>query len=622
MKTINVAILTDGWNRFATMSSLDGMFERAKERGISLFVTQLASFGEWCREDAFNAGEYSVFSITDYRDFDVLLLDVSDMSPKDVDNRILPIVRKLNIPVLAIDSKFAGIKSFGQNNHKSISEMMDHLYNHHGIRSFAFFGGPSSNYEATVRAQAYTDSLLRFHLNSYENPFYPGSFQYDSGVSNMKRLLNERGKLPQAIVCANDTIAIGAIEEAKKHGYECPRDFVITGFDNYGQAERYSPQITTVAIDRIAAGKKITDIICDLVDDKPVDEYNYIDGELIFRESCGCGSENDLNYRHYAKQSVLDDIESETKSNYLTSMMAELSMQKDFHGFFSVLSGSKWCKYSAAFSVVVDEAIFKPGKYRLSTKKIPIDREKVAFLYENGERVSVDSTKDMMRRLTKDSDNKVVFISGLHFGANIVGYLVIKQDAGDIHIPDFADARNRLIFAADSLYQTLMYSDLSNKLSDLYNTDQLTNIHNRIFYDEEMVPTYEKIVSKRKKCAVFFVDVDNFKVLNDTHGHTYGDKVLKNIAKTVKDLLPSDGECCRYGGDEFVAIFPYGEEDDAYDYASKVEEALSKKDISVSVGIAFSQPGLSLSKAVDLADKSMYRHKFLKFGDRRQGERN
>lgn len=621
VETINIALLTEGWTRFALMSSLKGMFARAKERGIDLFVTQFCSFGEAAREDVFNQGEYSVYNLLDVTYFDAIILDVSDMPNDEIDARIFPLLRKANVPVLALDSKFPGIHTFGQNNKKSIEEMMDHLYNKHNVRSFAFFSGPSANYEATVRARAYANSLVRFNLNQIDNPIYAGNFEYDSGYKNMEKLISETGgKLPGAVVCANDRIAVGALEAAKKHGYKCPKDFRITGFDNYGQAERYSPQITTVGIDRNEAGKKMIDVVCDLIDEKEVPQFTYIDGKMIYRESCGCDSETVLDYRKYAMDSVLTDFRNDYKVNRMTSLIAGLSLLNNFEGYFKALSEYPYFKQVESCLVSVDKGLFRPGSSNFSSKKVPSERETVALYFENGEQIQTDSIKEVRKRMIKDLRNKVAFVSALHFGKDVVGYIIIRENADNILLPDFMDARSRFIFQAESLYKTMKYSELSKTLSELYNNDQLTGIHNRIFFDEEMVPAFDRLVKKKKRCAVFFIDADNFKNINDTYGHNKGDLILKTIAKTIDKALPENGDTCRFGGDEFVAYFPVDEDKKAYEYAKKVEQSLLEKDISVSIGVAFSENGTSLSDIVNNADKEMYKIKFKKYGDRRRNK--
>lgn len=621
VETMNIALLTEGWTRFALMSSLKGMFARAKERGIDLFVTQFCSFGEAAREDVFNQGEYSVYNLLDVTYFDAIILDVSDMPNAEIDSRIFPLLRKANIPILALDSKFPGIHSFGQNNKKSISDMMDHLYNKHDVRSFAFFGGPSANYEATVRARAYADSLVRFGLNQVDNPIYAGNFEYDSGYRNMEKLITERnGELPGAIVCANDRIAVGALEAAKKHGFECPRDFRITGFDNYGQAERYSPQITTVGIDRFKAGQKMIDIVYDLIEGKEVPQFSYIDGDMIYRESCGCESEAALDYRKYAMNSVLTDFKNDYKVNRMTSLIAGLSLLNNFEGYFKALADYPYFKQVESFLISVDKGLFRPGTSNFSSKRVPVEREVVALYFNKGQQEMVDSIKEVKKRQIKDTKNKVAFVSALHFGKDVVGYVIVREDANNIVLPDFVDARSRFIFQAESLYKTMKYSELSKTLSELYNNDQLTGIHNRIFFDEEMVPAFDRLVKKKKKCAVFFIDADNFKNINDTYGHNKGDLILKTIAKTIDKNLPDNGDTCRFGGDEFVAYFPVIDDDEAYAYAKKVEQSLLEKNISVSIGVAFSENGTSLSEIVNNADKEMYKIKFKKYGDRRRSK--
>ena len=619
VENINIALLTEGWTRFSLMSSLKGMFARAKERGIELFVTQFCSFAEAGREADYNQGEYSVYNLVDTSYFDAIILDVSDMPNSEIDARIFPLIRKANIPILALDSKFPGIHFFGQNNKKSIEDMMDHLYTKHKVRSFAFFGGPSANFEANARARAYANSLARFDLSLIDNPIYAGNFEYDSGFRNMEKLINEReGKLPGAIVCANDRIAVGALEAAKKNGYSCPKDFRITGFDNYGQAERYSPQITTVGIDRFQAGKKIIDVALDLIKGKEVPQFNYIDGDMIYRESCGCGSEAALDYRKYAMNSVLTDFKNDYKVKRMTTLIANLSMLNTFEGYFKALADYPYFKNVESVLVSVDKGLFRPGTSNFSTKRVPVDREVVALYFKNGEQEQVDSIKEVKKRQTKDCKNKVAFVSALHFGKDVVGYIIIRQNSDNIMLPDFVDARSRFIFQAESLYRTMKYSELSKTLSELYNNDQLTGIHNRIFFDEEMVPAFDRLVKKKKRCAVFFIDADNFKNINDTYGHNRGDLILKAIAKTIDKALPENGDCCRFGGDEFVAYFPVDDDVKAYEYAKKVEQSLLEKDISVSIGIAFSENGTSLSEIVNNADKEMYKIKFKKYGDRRR----
>lgn len=87
--------------------------------------------------------------------------------------------------------------------------------------------------------------------------------------------------------------------------------------------------------------------------------------------------------------------------------------------------------------------------------------------------------------------------------------------------------------------------ELSNQ--ELY-TDSLTGIHNRRFYDEQLA--YIPVE------AVAMIDVDDFKSVNDSYGHLCGDMVLQKVAETISSSVRSNDFVTRYGGDEFVVVFP------------------------------------------------------------------
>lgn len=620
---MKIALLSESWNRFYTMSPLEGMFARAKERGFSISVAQFASFGDWCKNESFNEGEYAIFKMIDFTDFDAIVLDVSDMKLKDIETRILPIISKLNIPVIAIDCKFPGIHYISHNNYDAITRMMDHLHDEHSVKSFAFFGGPVGTYESDVRKEAFIDSIERFGLSIENNPAYDGSYEAVSGELNFEKMLKDGHKLPEAIVCCNDRIAIGALEAAKKNGYECPRDFKITGFDNYGDAERYSPQITTVGFDRVEAGKKIIDVLCDLSEGKEIDEFVSVEGKMIFRESCGCNSEAQLDYREYAKASVLNGIRINNKNSTLTSLMAELSFVEDFNAYFKSLSEFTNFKGDATACVIADKALFSPTEYKLCEGSIPEERQVAAFYLENGKRIEdicdMNNFNDALKHTRGDVySNSVVFISSLHFGSKIVGYYMTKKSSDNLQVPDFLDAKYRFLFAGESLFKHLRQLAFSKTLEGLYKRDQLTGVHNRIFFEEEMIGKFAKLVKEDKQCAVLFVDADNFKQINDNYGHAKGDKILKKIASTLHSFLPKGGHCCRYGGDEFVAYVPCQGKVEAKKLAKNIEKQLKASGISVSIGISLSKKSLTnLTDYVHLADKDMYINKFSKLGDRR-----
>lgn len=111
-----------------------------------------------------------------------------------------------------------------------------------------------------------------------------------------------------------------------------------------------------------------------------------------------------------------------------------------------------------------------------------------------------------------------------------------------------------------------------------------------------------------------FIDVDDFKQLNDKYGHTVGDIVLKELANLIRNSLRDVDIAARFGGEEFVIMLPNTSKDGALRTAQRLQETLKNTPlaghiISVSIGISNYITGLNAKSLIDRADKAMYKVK-------------
>ena len=143
--------------------------------------------------------------------------------------------------------------------------------------------------------------------------------------------------------------------------------------------------------------------------------------------------------------------------------------------------------------------------------------------------------------------------------------------------------------------------------------DQLTNLPNRYLFEKTLQEYTMKYKAHGEKFALFFIDLDGFKNINDTHGHEIGDIVLIEASKRMKNINDSTS---RLGGDEFVSIVPYKNSAEIVDKAKRVIQEVSKtcprKDIvlAASIGIARYPDDASTTHTLKKnSDIAMYRAK-------------
>lgn len=151
--------------------------------------------------------------------------------------------------------------------------------------------------------------------------------------------------------------------------------------------------------------------------------------------------------------------------------------------------------------------------------------------------------------------------------------------------------------------------------------DPLTHLYNREYLNDIGKTLLEEAKRENLTIAVIFIDLNNFKPVNDIFGHEKGDEVLKEVAKELKSSFRSYDVVVRYGGDEFVVLFKVPQEkfnlNDILDSVDKrIRNKLKEYKISLSYGIATTKESFDLDKLIELADERMYEDKKRKKANR------
>jgi diguanylate cyclase (GGDEF)-like protein len=152
-------------------------------------------------------------------------------------------------------------------------------------------------------------------------------------------------------------------------------------------------------------------------------------------------------------------------------------------------------------------------------------------------------------------------------------------------------------------------------IQNLAHFDQLTGLPNRILLNDRVTYLLNMAQRKNESLAVMFLDLDHFKNINDTLGHSIGDQVLIEVANRIKEALRDQDTVARLGGDEFIMLFPNTDSNAAMYIATKLIEVISKASmienneltITPSIGIAiYPNDGEDFETLLKNADTAMY----------------
>lgn len=139
--------------------------------------------------------------------------------------------------------------------------------------------------------------------------------------------------------------------------------------------------------------------------------------------------------------------------------------------------------------------------------------------------------------------------------------------------------------------------------------DPLTQVYNRRFLEEVGEKEFARAKRYQRPLTLIFLDIDEFKKINDQQGHLVGDQALETVAALLSNYSRKSDFIFRYGGDEFLAIMPEIEEKGARQFLNRINQELSYTSLRISAGIATLEAESSLEELVEKADRRMYQEK-------------
>jgi diguanylate cyclase (GGDEF)-like protein len=155
-------------------------------------------------------------------------------------------------------------------------------------------------------------------------------------------------------------------------------------------------------------------------------------------------------------------------------------------------------------------------------------------------------------------------------------------------------------------------------LKELSVTDSLTGLFNRRYFEERFFEELNRSDRHNLSFSLAMIDIDDFKLFNDSEGHLAGDEILKSIANISKDCLRISDVIARFGGEEFAVIMPQTEKEEAILVSERIRKSIKeqipstwsvfpKKAITVSIGVAtFPYDGKERKELIRNADKALY----------------
>jgi len=189
-------------------------------------------------------------------------------------------------PTVLVAEGAEGYSSVCMDNEVGLKEVIEHLILDHHYKRIAFLSGPKESYDANIRKNVFIETTSKHNLLLGEDWIFYGNFS--EYIETQVEEILEKHPDVEAIVCANDDMALGVAKCLRRKGIKPGKDICITGFDNLMMGLVTEPSLTTVDANPEELSAKAVHVLCDNLG-KSLKAKNYvIDTHMLKRESCGC----------------------------------------------------------------------------------------------------------------------------------------------------------------------------------------------------------------------------------------------------------------------------------------------------------------------------------------------
>jgi diguanylate cyclase (GGDEF)-like protein len=625
-----VAIIADGWKKFMNYAWIDGARQYIKEHDLDVTLHIFHSFGSYSMDEKYNIGEYNIMELPDLAEYDGIILELTNVTNVRIREKILDKALKSGVPTVSLLEQFEGCLFSGTDNYTAMTRLVEHLIDVHGCRVLDFVGGSPDNSENRTRFEAYKDVLRAHNIPYDEKRTFFRDFEIGTGIDAFDHFYKQ-GELPQAFVCANDNIAVGICHRAEELGFQVPRDFLVTGYDNFDKASNYRPRITTAGFVREDVISRAMGLLHETWEGTRKSNRAYADVEYVFQDSCGCEPKKLLSRGQYVVDRIFAEYGENKIQNIILELKRELINCESFAEMADCLPRHNTDFHYEEMYILLNEEIMDCGKYAM------IEHEKEReyrihgypdtmqiLLASGGAQVQMQMKKEFCTKQlipgqgedNREKGGSIYLFSPLHFRDREVGYVVIKNCEYLLCNQMLFEMLEAFQETMENVYQRRILRKMNQELSSLYICDSLTGLYNRMAYSRLAEPLFAKCMDQGKSLLILFADLDRLKYINDTYGHDMGNLAIRTISGALQKCCPRDAVAMRYGGDEFVVLVPEYSEVQAKTLKRqildeiKVQEALHKTGfpIDASIGYVIAQPGtpMSLNDCINLADERMY----------------
>lgn len=534
---------------------VDCLHQAANTAGMKLIVFN--SFVDYYHGDAFDEGARSVYDLLQYGVIDALVVHDQSFFNKQLMNGIIDRALQAGKPVVLLDAEREGCFTVRGDHENAFCGLMNHVIRHHGVTDTVFMAGNRSGDMVTAdRIACYRKVMEENGLPDLEENIFYGEFWEVPTQRAMTEMMEKRKKLPQAIFCANDTMARAVCDWLNQRDLQVPRDVIVTGYDGLPNSELFTPELTSCSENAPGMAECIIRAVREgMMGKPPVKLLNPY--QTIISESCGCPRLYHGDYREQARRQYQTIFEMELHENQMFVWLDRILSISDMNDLYKTLSGtilpnSYVCLKSDYLANAID------GQRHRRTYQ-PDDELVVIPSYRNFDQAT-DNTTMRVEQVVPFSarwagGDTLFVLSAVCVREEVCGFYAAETGSIQQCMHNLKRVQNTLNIAFNVSVNNLRQMNLRRSVENAAYTNAVTGLPNL----KGAVEWYREFSAQNKEyvVSVSVYGMPKFSYISENFGVGDAEEVQRFVAECLKLANPHNSYIAHVADDSFMVLNYY-----------------------------------------------------------------
>lgn len=534
-----------------TYEFIDALYQAVKGSDYRLLLFN--SFSDLYYQNVYDEGAKSIYQLLNYDLVDAVIIKADTLNDQQVIRDLIARAKERQIPVILLNMKAEGCYSIVPSYENVLSQLIEHVIKVHHKRKLYFLSGSMGESNSMLREKIFRETLRDCGIDPQTAKVAYGEYWYGPAERAVENWI-QSGDLPEAIICANDAMAVAACKVLKRHQIRVPEDMIVTGFDGVPSYQFHRPALSTCTRTSSVLAGKCREMLTNILEkNKPpyqdIEEYT-----LTIQESCGCRKQSHPDYQLCADRLSASLWDTRLHEEFILSQVERVVETIDMG-----IIGNKLNSFILSESMVALNSDFlaatrsnvKPDPGRpfaeemivISSLDSNLDRHRYA-LYKSAE--MYPNLEEAVR------EDAMFLFQSIYVENNVCGYYIVKSkelltDASKIH------RVSKVMNLAFSLIISRVQQDhMSHSLEEMQYHDPVTgvlNLKGLVKRINELYPIW-----KERAIAVSVYNIPKYQFIYENYGLKDVEETVQLTADALRMANPQDTVTARISDDSFCII--------------------------------------------------------------------